>query len=290
MTNVSVIGLGMMGSAIARRFMAQGMDVTVWNRSSAASLVLEANGAKVADTATAAISASETIIICVYDYDASNDVLNTCDVKAALAGRTIVQLTSGTPEQARASEAWANDVGAHYLDGAILGFPADIGTPSNSVIYSGHPDTYERCKLVLSALGGSYDYVGADVGAAAVLDNSILVTYFAAHFGMMHGAALCASAGISLDTYHRASVPFLAGMSDVLQRSVEMIDRGSYETDQSTIGIRSAVLHHIAALSDENGVDNSLVHCMQTLADRAMAEGHGSHSPAALFELFKPTG
>jgi 3-hydroxyisobutyrate dehydrogenase-like beta-hydroxyacid dehydrogenase len=278
----------MMGTAIAKTFMAQEMDVTVWNRTSAASLALGANGARVAETATEAISASETIIICVRDYDASNNVLNNPDVKAALAGRTIIQLTSGTPLEARTSEAWVNDVGAHYLDGAILGFPADIGTSSSSVLYSGDRDAYESCKLVLSALGGSYDHVGDDVGAAAVLDNSILLIYFAAHFGMMQGAALCASAGISLDKYHKSSIPFLAGLGGVLQRSVEMIDRGSYETDQSTIETRSAVLHHIAAISDENGVDNSLVHCLQNLAATAMAEGHGSHSPAALFELFKP--
>jgi 3-hydroxyisobutyrate dehydrogenase-like beta-hydroxyacid dehydrogenase len=287
MTNVSVIGLGMMGSALAETLLAQKMDVTVWNRSSQVSFALGAKGARVADTVKAAIGASKTIFICVRDYDASHAVLNTPVVKAALAGRTIIQLTSGTASQARISESWANDIGAQYLDGAILGFPADIGTASISVIYSGNFDIYERCQSLFAALGGSYDHVGSDVGAAAVLDNSILLIYFSAHFGMMQGAALCSSAGISLEKYHKASAPFLAGMGGVFKRSLEMIDCSCYETDQSTIETRSAVLHHIAALSDENGVDNAFVHCMQNLADTAIAQGHGSQNPAALFELFK---
>jgi len=72
-TRVTVIGAGMLGSALARAFMAAGHATTVWNRSAGKADDLIANGAIRATTIGEAIAASPLIVICVSDYDAVRD-------------------------------------------------------------------------------------------------------------------------------------------------------------------------------------------------------------------------
>src|SRR6266508_4268419 len=117
MSEVSVIGLGNMGSALARVLQENGRAVTVWNRSPEKAAPLVDMGTVLAPSAAAAITASPLIIVCVTNYAASNHILG--EVATNLAGKLLVQFTTGSPQEARASEGWANAHEAEYLDCAI---------------------------------------------------------------------------------------------------------------------------------------------------------------------------
>ena len=43
--------------------------------------------------------------------------------ESALRGKVLVQLSSGTPDEAREMESWARPRGIDYLDGAIMNYP-----------------------------------------------------------------------------------------------------------------------------------------------------------------------
>lgn len=58
---VAFIGLGIMGSRMAANLLNNGLDLTVYNRSSQASTALQAEGAKVADTANAAVAEADIV-------------------------------------------------------------------------------------------------------------------------------------------------------------------------------------------------------------------------------------
>ncbi|WP_313958131.1 NAD(P)-binding domain-containing protein [Paenibacillus sp. Y412MC10] len=62
---MSVIGLGMMGSALAQAFLMEGSRTTVWNRTPDKAETLAAQGAVAAGTVAEAIAASPLIVICV---------------------------------------------------------------------------------------------------------------------------------------------------------------------------------------------------------------------------------
>jgi 3-hydroxyisobutyrate dehydrogenase-like beta-hydroxyacid dehydrogenase len=94
-----------MGSTIARLMLEAGYRTTVWNRTSAKADALVQQGAVLAPNAADAIDASPTTIICVYDYAATNNILQTEAVAAVLSGRTLIQLTTGSPQEARDAEA-----------------------------------------------------------------------------------------------------------------------------------------------------------------------------------------
>src|SRR5690606_20568976 len=102
-TTVSILGLGLMGQALARAFLKAGHPTTVWNRTPGKADQLMAEGAQVAPTAAEAIDASSLTVICVSDYPAMYELLDASD----LAGTTLRNLTSGDSAQARQAARWA---------------------------------------------------------------------------------------------------------------------------------------------------------------------------------------
>ena len=74
---VSVIGLGVMGSALARALLRDGHRVTVWNRTSAKAEPLVRDGAVLAPSAASAVGASPIVSVCVEDYKVTRSILGT---------------------------------------------------------------------------------------------------------------------------------------------------------------------------------------------------------------------
>ena len=79
MSDVTVIGLGEMGSALARAFLAGGKSVTVWNRTPAKAAALERLGALAASAVADAVSASPVVVIFLSGYAAASDLLGEVD-------------------------------------------------------------------------------------------------------------------------------------------------------------------------------------------------------------------
>ena len=100
MAEVSVIGTGRMGSALARAFIGDGRSTCVWNRTASRAQPLAELGAEVASTAIGAVQASPVTVACVTNYDNVRDALAPAPA-SAFEGRTIVNLTTGTPTEAR---------------------------------------------------------------------------------------------------------------------------------------------------------------------------------------------
>src|SRR5262249_55435786 len=104
---VSVIGTGRMGSALATVLHNKGFSTTAWNRTPSKTEALARLGLRVAPTLEAAALASDVIILNVSDYSAAQQLLQGPGVAAALAGKVLVQLSSGIPQEARNMESWA---------------------------------------------------------------------------------------------------------------------------------------------------------------------------------------
>jgi 3-hydroxyisobutyrate dehydrogenase-like beta-hydroxyacid dehydrogenase len=153
-TEASVIGLGAMGSALARALLRSGYRVTVWNRTSSKAEPLVREGAIAAANVASAVGASRTVVVCVDNYQVTKAILDTKEVAAALAGRVVVQLTTGSPQEARDSEVWAREQGADYLDGKIFAWPRHIGTAEAAIFVSGAESAFRSSEPLLRSLAG----------------------------------------------------------------------------------------------------------------------------------------
>lgn len=96
---VTVIGLGAMGITLAELLLKDGYKVTVWNRSPEKATVLVTAGAILAADVAAAVAASPVTIICVYNHEATFQILDTATVRNVLQGRTLLQLTTISPAE-----------------------------------------------------------------------------------------------------------------------------------------------------------------------------------------------
>ncbi|MBI3303586.1 MAG: NAD(P)-dependent oxidoreductase [Deltaproteobacteria bacterium] len=287
---ISVIGLGAMGTALAKAFLANHHHVTVWNRTASKCTPLAQAGAQIARSVAEAADASQAMVVCVLDYAASNSLLHALDVSARLRGKTVVQLTTGMPQDAREAEAWAKQHGVAYLDGTIQGYPKDIGTPEGTILYAGSRAVFEATQPVLRSLGGHALFVGENIGTASALDAGLVGSYVAGTvLAFLHGAALCEAEGVSLDTYLsialRHVMPGL--VTDTMQMCVEMIKKGSYAGSQATLDTCVAGMGHFVQFSRASGVDSTYPEGVLGYFQRAVAQGHGQDELPAVFECFR---
>jgi len=285
---VSVIGLGAMGAALAKALLAANHRVTVWNRTASKCAPLGQAGARIAHSVAEAVDASQVVIVCVLDYSTSDTSLHTPDVAGRLKGKTLIQFTTGTPQDAQDAAAWAEEHGVAYLDGTIEGYPKHIGTPDGAILYTGSRSTFDALRPVLASLSGHAFFVGEKFGDAAVLDGAIIGSFsLVATLGFLYGAALCDAEGVSLDTYLSialARVPFIA---DTLRMSVQMIKQGDYSGSQAALDTWAAGIGQLVEYSREIGTDSSYPQEVLARLQQAVAMGHGQHELAAVFECFR---
>ena len=282
--SLTVMGLGLMGSALARVAVSAGHDVTVWNRSPSRAQAFADGPGRIASTAEEAVDASDVVVVCVRDHEATNEALRTPTIEMRLAGKVIVQLSTGTPAQAREAADWAGGVGAEYLDGAIMGFPQDIGTDGLVILYGGDEATFDRYQPVAAAFGGTAMRIGDDPGSAAALDTALLSTYFSFLFGVLHGVAICDAEGLPFDAFKQVGNSLMPVFSGVLERSVDMIASGTFDSQHSTLETSSGAMSQIAAVVREAGLDERFVECMRTYISEATDAGKGNLGNAVLFE------
>ncbi|HET6860996.1 MAG TPA: NAD(P)-binding domain-containing protein [Streptomyces sp.] len=282
---VTVIGLGMMGAALAAAFLAAGHPTTVWNRSAAKTGPLVAQGAQPAATAAEAVAASPLTVVCLSTYDTVEAVLH--PLAEQLTGRTVVNLTNGTPAQAREFAAWAQKQGVEYVDGGIMAVPQMIAGPYAYVLYSGAQPAFEAHRETLARLGGT-KWVGTDPGLAALQDIALLTGMYGMFAGVLQAFALVRSAGISAEEFSGLLTPWIGAMTGGLGEMGRAIDSGEHLTDVSSLAVNQAAFPNLLNAHHDQGVSAELLAPIQGLLDRAVAEGHGADGLSRLSELLKP--
>jgi 3-hydroxyisobutyrate dehydrogenase-like beta-hydroxyacid dehydrogenase len=281
--SVTVLGLGAMGSALARAFLAAGRAVTVWNRSPGKAGELVAAGATEAPTAEAAVTASRLVVACLWDHRSVHETLD--PAAGALAGRVLVNLTNGTPGQGRELAGWAERHGAAFLDGGIMAVPPMIGQPGAFILYSGPREVFEAHRDTLDALAES-QWVGADPGLAALHDLALLSAMYGATMGELHAFAMIRSAGLEATTF----APMLRRWMDTVgrfqERTAEQIDTRDYTTGVvSNLAMQAAAYHNFFDAAHEQGVSPELIAPLYPLMQRRVVEGGGAEDLAGLVEL-----
>ncbi|GGV53697.1 3-hydroxyisobutyrate dehydrogenase [Streptomyces longisporoflavus] len=283
-TPVTVIGLGNMGSALAATLLEQGHPTTVWNRSAAKAKPFADRGAVVAATPGEAVAASSLIIACVLDYDALYAVM---DAAGPLAGKALVNLTSGAPEQADEAAARARALGLGYLDGAIMTTPPGVGNPEMMFLYSGSADVFEAHRPALAALGDPL-YLGAEPGRASLYDVALLGLMWAAFTGWLHGTAVVAGDATKAADFTAVAIRWLTNaVAGFLGTYAPQVDAGRYPGDDATVDVQIAAIDHLIHAAADRGVDNALPELLKATMERASAAGHGSDSYASVIEVLR---
>jgi 3-hydroxyisobutyrate dehydrogenase-like beta-hydroxyacid dehydrogenase len=282
---VSVIGLGMMGSTLAQLLLRRGYRVT--HRTSAKADPLVRDGADLAPSAAAAVGASPIVVVCVYDYKAANRFLDTEEVASALAGRVLVQLTTGSPQEARDSEVWARQQGADYVDGAIQAAPSQMARPDTMILVSGAESAFRRSEPVLKVFGGNVKYLGEQVGSASAMDLATLSYVYGAMVGFFHGARIAESEGFRVDHYGSLVAEISPTFGEFFRHEGAVIQTGNYEISQSPLRISVEATERLAQAAREGGINSQFPTFAAGFFKEAVAAGYENEEVAALIKVFR---
>ncbi|WP_166350238.1 NAD(P)-dependent oxidoreductase [Phytoactinopolyspora limicola] len=283
---VTILGLGPMGSSLARAFVAAGHRTTVWNRTPSKQVPLVAAGAEPAETVAEAVAASPLVIVCVIDNEVAASILGQATTE--LSGTTVVNLTSDSPDRARQLAAWAAEHGIGYLDGAIMTPVTSIGRPEAVYLYSGPDELYQRHHPALASLGGTASYLGTDPGRAASFDAALLDIFWTGVAGVAHGLALARAEGIT----GAELLPYAQGivelMGEVAVELAKAADDGEHPGDEATLVSAAAGMTHVIHAAQARGIDASVLRAAVGLADSAIRAGHGEAGLGQIIESMYP--
>ncbi|MQY08431.1 NAD(P)-dependent oxidoreductase [Actinomadura macrotermitis] len=270
-TRIALLGLGDMGTAFARAWLAAGYPLTVWNRTAARAEPLAAAGAEVAATPAEAVAAADLVVLCLLDDASVGAVLE----DAGLTGKDVVNLTTGTPAEGRARAAWAAARGARFLDAGIMAVPPMIGVPDSGayVFYSGDRALFDAHRAALAVPAGAV-YAGENAGHAALQDVALLSAMTGMFAGVSHAFALIRKE-IAPKEFAPLLVGWLTAMAPYAHGMADHLESGDY-TEGVTSNLAMMVKGNATLLNTaaEQGVSPELLTPFMDLMERRVADGH----------------
>lgn len=284
MTDVSLIGLGPMGMALARALQSK-FTLTVWNRTAERATSLLNQGTVLAPTALAAVQASPVVLVCVADYTASRAILAAPGVADALRGKVLVQLSTGTPQDAR--EDWAALSGVAYLDGALLATPGQIGRPDTPLFISGEERALAACRPVLEAIAGNIQYMGEPIGNAAAWDLATLSCMFGAMSGFFHGVRICESEGLGVDAFSQMIGAISPVLGEMISAEGQAIHANQYGEPESSMATCAGSGRLFVKQAREAGLDASFPEFLMGLFERSLDAGLANERLAAMVKVLR---
>ena len=286
-TDVSLIGLGPMGIALARALQ-RGHTLTLWNRTPSRAEALLGQGTVLAADARAAVAASPVVLVCVADYAAWRAILAQPGMAEALRGKVLVQLSTGTPQDAR--DDWARLDGVAYLDGALLATPSQIGRPDTPLFVSGEERALAACRPVLEAIAGHIAYLGEPIGNAAAWDLATRSCMFGAMAGVIHGVRIFESEQLPVRDFARMIGTISPVIGEMIRAEGEDIHAERYGEPESSMATCAGSGRLFVRQAREARLDAGFPDFLMGWFDRALAAGYANERLAAMVKVLRQPG
>ncbi|KAJ5825837.1 hypothetical protein N7474_002975 [Penicillium riverlandense] len=296
--SVSVIGLGLMGSALARTFVDKGWRTTVWNRSSTKTHPLVAIGAVAAASVTQCISASRLVVTCLLNPEAVHDVLEGAD-PLSCAGRTLIDYTSGTRSQTWETQERAIKLSfSAYLRGAILATPEHVGLPEAPFYYAGNETAFRSIEGYFQILGRT-SYLGDDPALASLQGCIMMDAFFGLAAGFLQSVAVLKASkmytkGGAERFLYDELVPLLCqNYPKMLGDFAKQIDNGHYlreDGNSMPLCILVQTLQNVMQAHSEHGLSNAMFKPLLELMQTRVAQGGAAEEMSSLIATISDPG
>ena len=197
MAEVGYVGLGVMGSGIAKRLLDAGHAVTGWNRTREKAQPLLDSGMRWGDTPREVAERSEIVFTMVTNTAAVRAVTDGPDgILAGLApGKVYVDQSTASPDNTRALAARVAEAGADMLDAPVSGSVITLEQGKLSVMVGGDEDVFNRVLPVLEAIGPKVFHVGPN-GAAVTIKIASNLQLAVQMLAFSEGVLLAEKSGI----------------------------------------------------------------------------------------------
>ncbi|NML55421.1 NAD(P)-binding domain-containing protein [Streptomyces sp. R302] len=303
--NITVLGLGRMGTAIATRLAATGADVTGWTRSGGPHEARAPGRFAAVPEAKEAVAGADVVLLALFDAAACREVLDAVD-GVVPADAVIVNTATIAPDEAAAL---ARRPGPAYVHAPVLGsVPAVAAGAVTFLAAAEEPAALDRVRPVLEALGTVRPVDGAATAAALklVANHSLAGAVLALRDALHQADALGLPRDQALDVLERGQ---LGGLVSRKRRYLQ--DGPPPATAEFTIGALAKDLALLAGASRlpvrggtapfatptaASDADIALAATLPAAPDaavlaplRAYVRGHATGDPRHFREAFLPT-
>jgi 3-hydroxyisobutyrate dehydrogenase len=200
MATITFLGTGLMGAALAEAAAKRGDRVTVWNRTAAKAVALEAFGVRAAATVPEAVADAERVHIMLADDAAVDSVLDAAG--DALRSALVVDHSTTSPAGAAQRAKRLASRGVAFLHAPVFMTPTMCRQAAGLMLASGPRATFARAEGALRAMTGRLEYLGErpDLAAANKLFGNAMIISICG--GLADVYAMAASLGIDATEAH----------------------------------------------------------------------------------------
>lgn len=283
---IALLGTGLLGRAIAERLQSVGHCVTVYNRTTAKALPLQACGITVVTRPEQAMAQADCVVLMLADAAAIHAVLLTTDSLAVLRGKTVIQMGTIAQEESLAIQAEVERAGGSYCEAPVLGSIAEAKAGTLLVMVGGTEEQFAQWSPLFRSLSREPHLVGP-VGKAASLKlalNQLIAAEISA-FALSLG--LVQRAGVPVETFMailRESALFAPSFDKKLPR---LLTRDYHHPNFSTRHLLKDVELFLKEASGYELTTSSL-EGIKPVLEQTIAKGLGEADYAALYETVNP--
>jgi 3-hydroxyisobutyrate dehydrogenase-like beta-hydroxyacid dehydrogenase len=271
MARIGFLGLGDMGTPMARRLLRAGHNLVVWNRSADRAALLVHDGAQAAPSPANTAAGAEFIITMLATPEALEQVLfGTSGLAPALSpGQILVDMSTVGPDEVRAAAARLPD-GVSLVDAPVRGSVPQAESGHLEVFVGATDEEYERVRPILEAFGTVHPAGGHGSGAALKLVANLVLG--AAIVGLGEALAL----GETLELRRDLVLDALAGspIGPLVNAKRVNIESGRF-TPQFRLRHAAKDLRLIMEAAAARGHDLKQARANRAWMDEGVADGDG---------------
>lgn len=286
-TRLGFIGLGIMGSAMARNCIKAGFGMTVYNRTASKTRELAEEGAAVASSPAEVAAASDVVMVCVTAGDDVLEVVLDGDkgvIAAVRPGSVVVDHSTVAPVVAEQCAEALGRKGAAFLDAPISGGDVGARQATLSIMVGGPAEQFDRVLPVLEAMGKTITYCGrSGAGYTVKLCNQIC--------GAMHllaaaeALSLAIAAGVDGEVMLKAISAGAAGSWMLSNLAPKMI-AGDYAPG-FFVDYQLKDLHLAGEAAHRLSLPLAGTALAETMFRAASAQGLGRQGTQAIYEVVR---
>ena len=291
MTRVAVLGAGNMAGAMVGTLRRGGIDVTVWNRTSAkADAVAVEHGAGTARSPAEAVRDADVVISSLADDEA---VLAAYlgDAGAATgcrAGQVVLEMSTIAPATARLVGAAVGASGAAFLDAPVSGSVPVVERGELTIMAGGDEATLEPARPVLDVLAATVFHVG-ELGAGATVKLAVNAIIHAIDVGLSEALVLAERSGVDRAAAYDVFAAGAAGAPFVRYKRPAFEDP-AHAPLTFTLDLMAKDLDLILALAREVGAPMGQGERNREVVGRALDAGYSGRDMSAVAEYLRRSG
>lgn len=279
---IGLIGLGLLGGAVADRLRERGLAVLGFDVDAARRADAAGRGIELADGPAPVAARCEVTILSLPDGTVVDRVLDGIEPHLA-PGRTVIDTTTASPEQMQAHAARLQRRGAAFVEAEVAGSSAQLRRGEALLLVAGAAEDVAACREVLDALATRVRYVGPQ-GAAArlkLVHNLALGLHRAVLAeALVFAEALGLDAEAVLDVLRESPAA-----SAVMTTKGQQMARRDFRP-LATVRQHLKDVRLILAAAADRGQTLPLSTLHATLLERAIALGHAESDNTAVIAAF----